>query len=521
VASSRRAALSVTNVLDQAETAWGGGEYERVLRLLGGARFDRREDRVRSAIYQARASLALDRPEAVAPFLERPAKEAKSAEETVLSRMLLGAAMTRTNRREPGEAMLDEAAALAQRSAPQHNAEIAYYRALSRWSAQRLAEAEEIVESALPSAAGVARSRLLQLLGWIDVRRENYAAAAHEFTAALGELDKSKSPDVKGRARILHALGNIAAETLDLRLGRLVRREYENSKWSDDTRIERFHVLEYLAWLSLLEGDVGRAWDERQLALTLTVDSSFHPMALIGAAHVAGIVGDRFSESRYLDLAGVLLLRGDQIGLDVERRIAMLSFAIAVPAASVETARKVLALYDRTRPRRTEMLAFEGDRRVDAYEHYAHGKMAIAEGRTQQGVAELEQALEVWTHLAYRLRSATVANDLRAVTGDRRYAQTALEALRNTPNAWLRPTLERRTTEDDPLGQLTPAERRVLAELCKGKKAREIAAGFDRSFNTINNHTRAIFSAFGVRSRAALVAECARLGILDDIKSLR
>jgi DNA-binding NarL/FixJ family response regulator len=56
----------------------------------------------------------------------------------------------------------------------------------------------------------------------------------------------------------------------------------------------------------------------------------------------------------------------------------------------------------------------------------------------------------------------------------------------------------------------------VLSELCKGKKAREIADEFGRSFNTINNHTRAVFAAFGVRTRAALVAECAKLGILDD-----
>ncbi len=120
----------------------------------------------------------------------------------------------------------------------------------------------------------------------------------------------------------------------------------------------------------------------------------------------------------------------------------------------------------------------------------------------------------------YRLRVALVANALRGVTGDRRYAQTALDALRNAPNAWLRATLEQRSNEDDPLGQLTPAERRVLAELCKGKKAREIADTFDRSFNTINNHTRAIFAAFGVRSRASLVAKCARLGILADMTSL-
>ncbi len=521
MASSRRAVLTVASALDEAYAAWDAGEYEAVVGLLRGARFARRDERVRSAILHARAALALDRPEDVAPVLVPAGAEAEDGEETVLARMLLGSALTRTDRREHGEAMLDDAAVLAERSAPLHAGEVGYYRALSRWSTHRLAEAEQIVEAALPHATGVARSRLLQLLGWIDIRRENYAAAAQAFTAALGALDESKVTDVKGRARILHSLGCIAAETINLRLGRLVRREYERSTWSNDTRIERFHSLEYLSWLSLLEGDVARAWDERQLGLTLTVDTSFHAMALMNAAHIAGIVGDRFSGSRYLDLAGALLLRGDQVGLDVERRTAMLSFVAAVPTANAETARKILALYDRTAARRTEMLVFEGDRRVEAYERYARGKMAIAERRTQQGIVELERALGLWTNLAYRLRSAVVAYDLRAVTGERRYAETALEALRNAPDAWMRAALQQRTSADDPLGRLTRAERRVLAELCTGKKAREIAAVFDRSFNTINNHTRAIFSAFGVRSRAALVAECARLGILDAAKSPR
>jgi DNA-binding CsgD family transcriptional regulator len=392
---------------------------------------------------------------------------------------------------------------------------------LSRWSTNRLAEAEEIVDAAMPAATDIGRSRLLQLLGWIDVRRENYGAAAHEFSAALEELNKSKSTDVKGRARIVNALGIIARETVDLRLGRLVRREYEASAWSNDTRLERFAVLEHLSWLSLLEGDVARAWDERQLGLTLTVDSSHHVVALNDAAFVAGVVGDRFSETRYLELAGALLLRGDQVNLDVDRRTAMLQFVAAVPSANAETARKVLTLYERTRPRKTEMLALEGDRRLEAMELFARGRLALADGAAKQGAADLERSLELWTHLGYRLRVAITASALRAVTGERRYAQIALDALRNTPNAWLRETLERRSGQDDPLAQLTPAERRVLAELCKGRKAREIAATFGRSFNTINNHTRAIFSAFGVRSRAALVAECARLGILDDAAARR
>lgn len=523
MASSRRVAVRPAGVaeLDQVRSAWNAGEYVRVLELAGGLRSERREDRVAAALLRARAFLALDRPAEAGPVVERARKEAKGSEETVLVQMLLGAALTRTGRRDRGDALLDEASELAARSAKPLLPEVGYYRALSRWSLRRLPEAEQIVEAALPAATGVVRSRLLQLLGWIDVRRENYAAAAPAFTAALDALDAAEHPDIKGRARILNALGIIAAETIDLRLGRLVRRQYQTCAWSDDTRIERFFVLEYLSWLSLLEGEIARAWDERQLALSLTVDSSYHALALIGAAVMAMVVGDRFSESRYLELAGALLLRGDQVDLDVERRVAMLSFAIAVPSAKLETAQKVLALYDRTRPRRTEMLAIEDDRRLDAYELHARGKIAIAEGRTAQGISELERSLDLWTRLSYRLRAALTADDLRTATGERRYAQIALDALRNTPDAWLRVSLERRSIADDPLGQLTQAERRVLTELCKGKKAREIAAEFGRSFNTINNHTRAVFAAFGVRNRAALVAECAKLGLLDDLKPPR
>ena len=94
------------------------------------------------------------------------------------------------------------------------------------------------------------------------------------------------------------------------------------------------------------------------------------------------------------------------------RSIAMLSFAAAVPPANARRARKVLALYDRTRPRRPTCSRSKATGGIEAYELYARGKSAIAEGRTQQGVAKLEQALELWTRLTYRLRAAIAANEL-------------------------------------------------------------------------------------------------------------
>jgi len=518
VASSRRTglvALPHPEPLDAARAAWDAGEFELLLRGLGGVRFERREDRAASLVLRARALLAVGRPGEVPALLDAAGDDLKTSDETIVSQMLLGAALVRTERDDEGERLLETVSGAAVRRAPSRVPEIAYYRALRRWGTYRVMEAEEIVEAALPAATGVVRSRLLQLLGWIDVRREAYASAAHDFTAALDELDKTRETDAKGRAAILHALAFIAAELVDIRLGRVVRREYETNRWTDDTRIERFQVLEHLSWLSLLAGDVERAWDERQLALTLTVDTSYHAIALIHAAKIAGMVGDRFSESRYITLAGALLLRGDQVALDVERRTALLGFATAAGATHVETAQRVMTFYDRSKPRRTAMLAFEGDRRVEALELYARGRVALLSGDPKGGTAALQQSLDLWTRLNYRLRVALTANELRLATGDARYAQIALDALRDAPQAWLRPALEQRSDDDLPLAKLTPAERRVLTALCEGKKAREIAAEFGRSFNTINNHTRAIFTAFGVRNRAGLVAQCARLGLLD------
>ncbi|HZX68770.1 MAG TPA: hypothetical protein VFE70_07790, partial [Candidatus Elarobacter sp.] len=121
MASSRRAAAVPSNAgteLDRARAAWDAGEYGRVLDLTAAGNSVRREDRVATAVLEARALLALDRPGEVAAALERATKDAKNTEESALVQMLLGAALTRTNQRERGEALLDDALTMASRGAP-------------------------------------------------------------------------------------------------------------------------------------------------------------------------------------------------------------------------------------------------------------------------------------------------------------------------------------------------------------------------------------------------------------------
>ncbi len=56
------------------------------------------------------------------------------------------------------------------------------------------------------------------------------------------------------------------------------------------------------------------------------------------------------------------------------------------------------------------------------------------------------------------------------------------------------------------LAALTPAQRRVLNELLRGRDAAGVAQDLGLATVTIHNHTRAIYAAFGVASRVELMA---------------
>jgi len=96
------------------------------------------------------------------------------------------------------------------------------------------------------------------------------------------------------------------------------------------------------------------------------------------------------------------------------------------------------------------------------------------------------------------------------LTGSDADSEPIETALARAPNAWFGAATPDR---DSPLHQLTPAELTVLLRLLAGKSAKAIAASLERSHFTINNHTRKIFAAFGVNSRAQLLARCVELGI--------
>ena len=67
--------------------------------------------------------------------------------------------------------------------------------------------------------------------------------------------------------------------------------------------------------------------------------------------------------------------------------------------------------------------------------------------------------------------------------------------------------------------QLTPAQRRVYNEFLRGHSEKEAAAALKISTNTVHSHSRAIYTAFKVSSRAELLSSCAGHITLHDLES--
>lgn len=62
--------------------------------------------------------------------------------------------------------------------------------------------------------------------------------------------------------------------------------------------------------------------------------------------------------------------------------------------------------------------------------------------------------------------------------------------------------------------QLTPIQLQVLSELCRGRRTREIAKLLGRSTPTVYSYVKLLCIAFGVQTRAALIAQAIRQNVV-------
>jgi DNA-binding NarL/FixJ family response regulator len=388
---------------------------------------------------------------------------------------------------------------------------VVYHLALDAWEERDYGRAERIIERNLAHGVEVAQS--LTLLGWIEVKRENFAASIVPFSKALKLSHDEAEPDRLLQARTIHALGVAASELIDLPLGRRVRREFEAMTWPAELAVEKFLSVMTLHYLALLEGDLDRAWLLSRESVSVAPTPAYRAVAEVYAAVASRFIGDRGGARIQLEQAWKILRSERWAGTETEARGALTSFAIEGARTMPAEARKAVTLYQSIAAKRNPLSAVDQDRRIVAFEATAAARISEVLGRRAEAIAQYRFSLQIWTELRCAMRAAEVGMDLVRLTGDSAYRAPVDAALKRAPKAWLGRELERLA---GPIAALTAAERTVLIGLLEGKRTKAIAAELDRSEFTVTNHTSRVLAAFGVASRSALIAVCGELGITPD-----
>jgi DNA-binding CsgD family transcriptional regulator len=501
-------------VLRDARDASSAGDWERAVALLDGVEFHDRGERVEAAFLLARAALRAGSPARALVALDDVAELPEGPEERVTAAALRGTALVRLGRGGEGVALLERAVDDAALAKEPPRAETAYELALAYFGLGRLDDAETVLDAHADPAAGIVHARALELYGWIEVRRERYPIAARHFLDALDALRAASQRDAPMTASLLYGMTSIALDTLDLKLFARVRADVDALLAAPALQTRWFAIRQNRAFVELLDGNAAGAWRIADETLAESLPGAQRVAALITAARVARAAGDAFTPEQLVRKAAAIALDVDWGATGADERAALPAAIRDAAELDAPLAERLLALYEALPPVRVPVEALDGVRRLDALDDLARAALARAHGDTASATARLRAAAATLNARGLRFDEAVALLALIEVVSTDEALQRADELTRVVPRSWLRRRFAALSERARGVEQLSAAEHRVMLAICEGRSTAEIAARFGRSKNTIRNQTRRVYEVMAVRTRSALVAKCAALGIV-------
>ena len=354
----------------------------------------------------------------------------------------------------------------------------------------------------------------LALLGWVEEKRERYSRASALFRKAFAIVRRANPTPVRHQAILLRAILGHAAESADLATCVRFSKFYSAIAWSADMRIIQFNVLSNMRAAALLAGDMESAWFMARSCTEIFTSGPYRLMAEVAFAASTLTIGDGLAATLQFGKAREIMRSIPWSEAAAEERIALLDFAAEASAFSPSDARRALMLYLSIREKKDPTHSLFDDRRVRASEFVAAGRVSEILGERAQALGNYEAAHVIWRELGIVSRAAETSLRLLRMTRDPKYKASIDELALRAPDSSI---VREARTWAGPIGTLGPIQQRVLAAILRGDGAKAIAQDFGRSEFTIINHTRRIFAAFAVRSRADLRRACADAGITFDV----
>jgi DNA-binding CsgD family transcriptional regulator len=282
----------------------------------------------------------------------------------------------------------------------------------------------------------------------------------------------------------------------------------ETLPWNEELETERFLTFRGLAWAYALRGFHEKAFQYAYFARDIAPSASWVTASYCDQAYLARMAGEHRSADALLDHAVACAKETDWSSRG-EERVSLLNLVELVADRDPATARAVLSIYEGIPVSIAPSLAFAHDVRLSAMEEHAKGITLAVSGDRAAAVENLASAYATFSSIGYAWRAAAAALRIHVTTGEDAWLRYASEAVEDFTQSSVAEQIRQRaaaTTVDPRVAALTPAQRRVFALLSEGLSDKEIAQRLGISPETAKNHAARVRLAFGVRSRAALIA---------------
>jgi len=389
--------------------------------------------------------------------------------------------------------------------------ELAYARMLLAW----VEGAPDAMDAALATidVREVPQLQARWLFGssWAAALRADYQKQVTLLEEAVLQLQTPRGRDVTLLATATRSLVHLVREVASPGAFEFAVDAAEAIAWTHDLEGERFLTLRGLAWAYALRGSHETALRYAYLARDIAPSRMWVTACYADHAYLARMAREDSSSNALLRHAISCAKELEWISSG-EERVAILNLVELAADRDLEDAKRLLEIYDGIPVELAPHLALARDRRLRAMEEYVRGTLFAASGDRASAIELLQNSYSTFTSIGYAWRAAAAALRLNAVTEEISWLRLAAEAVQAFPESSVAGEIQKKAVgvSDPRTASLTPAQRRVYRLICQGLPDKEIAAALRLSPETVKNHAARVRGAFGVRSRAALIAAAAR-----------
>ena len=433
---------------------------------------------------------------------------------------LIASARAYTNSRnfDGAAEMLDSAELLLSGPSDPLSSHLALHRSRLLWSTKKYDPHSKHFEVALRADDPAIRFSAKVVQAWMHAGLEDYRGQLHELLAALHMFEQhGYRCDLTMVGVALHALLELAFELGERDAVAAGEAVYDALEWTSDLQILKFLCVRALAWQGFLEGESARAqWlfkDSKELAPT----PAWKVMAHVDRAYVARISGNEAWATEELYQAHNLartVAWGSTLG---EERIALISLAVLFAPIEMAQAQRYVSTYIQLGTEGMDpTLGASHQRRTQALEKYASGRVQAVLGNKNLAVKNLESAYQVFSQIQHEFRAALAAEALYDLTQDDAWKRMAQAHALTFPKSalCLRMQNDEQAEPSQTLSMLSSVQRQMALALCEGLSIEELSRRFSRSEFTLKKQIDAIYEILGVRGPLALRKELEHRGAL-------